>query len=398
MKKNLNFILRFDKSIFLAVLIALAYLRPEILYRIPTIGVLYNIYRAVVIGLIIGNFLIKKTVPIFVIFWTLFEGWIVLISIFRNADVSSAIIQAVTIISIAMLFELYTKKMIKLYKGLYFVLAVFIYINLICLILYPEGMYSTGIGSETTANWFLGFKNKHIIYYLPATGITFILGKYEGFNIGKIVLLVIIVASAIYVNSSTSLICLVIMIAVGFLSTIKKIYKIFNMFTYFGISLVMFIIIPLLRLQYLFSYIIVAVLKKEMDLTYRTDLWDRAFSQIMQQPIVGWGEQSIEFKHQLYQSTSIVTAHNQILEYLYVGGIILLLFYIVINIKLGKKVWEIRGNEIVQIVAGMYFALQIALIAEVYNDASMYMIYFMVWHIGNLCSTSDNLNIARNRR
>ncbi|MDU4884834.1 O-antigen ligase [uncultured Clostridium sp.] len=300
---------------------------------------------------------------------------------------------AVIIISIAAIFEIYSNNPMKLYKNMYYVFEIFIYINFITLLLFPNGMYSTGVIGETTENWFLGFKNKHLIYFLPSTGITLILCKFDKVNFRRVLLLIITIISAIYVKSGTGILCLGVLFIIVLIPFIRKKYKIFNMRTYLFVIIIMFFAIPIFRLQYLFSYIIVVILKKDINLTYRTGLWDRALNAISQHPIMGWGEQSYDVKHQLYSSNSIISAHNQILEYLYIGGIILIILYLIINIMLVKKTMRYSRFEVTQIVSALYLALQIALIVEVYVDPSMYMIYFMVWHIDSICKKNQNVNI-----
>lgn len=119
-------------------------------------------------------------------------------------------------------------------------------------------------------------------------------------------------------------------------------------------------------------------------MTYRTDLWDRAFSAIRIHPILGWGEQVNEIKYALYHSQSIITAHNQILEYLYIGGTILIILYIIINLILASRLQKLEKSTIVQIASGMYIALQVALMVEVYTDAIIYMIYFILFYVENI--------------
>lgn len=363
----------------------LAFIRPEFLLRVPYMSQFYDIYRIFISLILVGKLLCRTRFNKFTLLWIGFEAWIVFVTIIRGGSVSYSIKMAVIIVSIAALFEIYSDKPIKLYKNMYYVFEIFIYINFITLLLFPNGMYSTGIIGETTENWFLGFKNKHLIYFLPATGITLILCKLEKFNFRRILLLIVTLISALYIKSGTGILCLSVLCIAVFIPFIKKKYKVFNIRTYLFAIVIMFFAIPILRLQYLFSYIIVVILKKDINLTYRTDLWDTALNAISQKPIVGWGEQSYDVKHQLYSSNSIISAHNQILEYLYIGGIILIILYVIINIMLAKKISKYAGFEVVQIVSALYLALQIALMVEVYVDPSMYMIYFMVWHIDSVC-------------
>lgn len=371
-------------SIFI-FLCMFAFIVPEYLLRLPYMNQFYDIYRVLISLILVGKLVCRKRYNKFNLLWIGFEAWIVFVTIIRGGNISYSIKMAVIVISIAALYEIYSDKPVKLYENMYYIFELFIYINFITVLLFPNGMYSTGIIGETTENWFLGFKNKHLIYFLPATGITLILCKLEKFNFRRILLLIVTIISALYIKSGTGLLCLSVLYIIVFVPFIRRNYKIFNMRTYLFATIIIFFAIPILRLQYLFSYIIVVILKKDINLTYRTNLWDTALNVISQHPIMGWGEQSYDVKHQLYSSNSIISAHNQVLEYLYVGGVILIILYLIINIMIVKKTRKYAGFEATQIASALYMALQIALIAEVYVDPSMYMIYFIVWHIDSVC-------------
>lgn len=376
---------KIKKKSIIYILFFLAFIRPEYLIRSPYMNVFYDLYRIVVAGIIIFLFIMKKKkFNLYTCFWIMFEVWIVLVTILRNGNVSYAVNQAITISVIAIFFLMYSNDMRNICKSLYYVLFIFIIINFVTLLLFPNGMYTTGVTNVASENWFLGFKNKHMIYFLPFVALDFILVKSKEISQKNLFMIFIVAISAVFIKSSTTIVGLSIMLIIGFVPFIRKHYKIFNMYTYFGASIVMFVMIPLLRLQYLFYYFIVVVLKKSIDLTYRTDLWDRAFSAIRIHPILGWGEQVNEIKYALYHSQSIITAHNQILEYLYIGGTILIILYIIINLILASRLQKLEKSTIVQIASGMYIALQVALMVEVYTDAIIYMIYFILFYVENI--------------
>lgn len=367
------------------LLFFIAFIRPEYLVKIEAINIFYDFYRIIVVMVVGLVFLIKRVRPSkYTFIWFVFEAWILLITLLRGGNLLFAINQALAIASVAIFWQMNSKDVYHICKVMYYLLGFFIIINFITLIIFPEGMYSTGVTNIASENWFLGFKNKHMIYFLPFMGLNFIFGKTDGFNLKKLLMMIVVIASALYEKSSTTIICMFLMLLIGFLPFIREHYKIFNMYSYFGVSILMFIMIPLFRLQYLFSYFIVNIFHKSIDLTNRTDLWDRAFIAIRQHIFAGWGEQIDEVKHNLYGSQSIVSAHNQILEYLYIGGIVLLALYIIINFMLATKLHRSYNSVIIQIASGMYLALQVALVVEVYTDTIIYMLYFLLWYIDEL--------------
>ncbi len=382
--------LKFKKSTILYLVFFAAFIRPEYLVRMSKVKLFYDLLKITMMAFIPLIFTLKrKPLSKFTILWFVFEAWIVFVTVFRGADISFAINQALTVCTIALFFDMYSDDMRHVCKVLYRFLGLLIFINFVTLLVFPAGMYVTGVTNTASENWFLGFKNKHMIYFLPFVGLNLILGNLEGFTWKNFVMLAIVLFSALFAGSSTIILCLALILIVGFMPFVRKNYKVFNMYSYFGLSIVLFILIPLLRLQYLFSFLIVTVLNKGIDLTYRTNLWDLALREIREHPIIGWGEQSVDVKHLLYHSHSIISAHNQILEYLYIGGIVLLTLYIIINLLLAKKLTGMRRFGFIQVASGMYLALQVALIAEVYTDASIYMIYFILWYIDRLNGRSE---------
>ncbi|MDT2047776.1 O-antigen ligase family protein [Priestia flexa] len=94
------------------------------------------------------------------------------------------------------------------------------------------------------------------------------------------------------------------------------------------IGLVAFLVIVVLRLQTVFEFIIVKLLKKDISLSSRTEIWDIAYSMFLKSPFIGFGNNSkgwlIEYNWYNYY------AHNLILDILLQGGVIVLIGVVLI--------------------------------------------------------------------
>lgn len=78
-------------------------------------------------------------------------------------------------IFLCLLFEYGLKdKENKFLESLYNVLEIFIYVNLITVLLYPNGMY---VYAGYSANWLLGYKNPMVRLFLPACAIGLLISK-----------------------------------------------------------------------------------------------------------------------------------------------------------------------------------------------------------------------------
>lgn len=185
----------------LYLLFFIAFIRPEYLVRIPTVNTFYGLLRYFLIGVMILLAISRSkglNISKFTGVWILFELWIVTITILQFGNVTTAVNQAVTITMMALLFEMFTEDMEHILRVLYYFLGILILINFVTLFAFPEGMYVTGVTNTASQNWFLGFKNKHIIYFLPFLGLIFIFGKRDGYTWKKILMLAVTVGSALY--------------------------------------------------------------------------------------------------------------------------------------------------------------------------------------------------------
>lgn len=115
-----------------------------------------------------------------------------------------------------------------------------------------------------------------------------------------------------------------------------------------GYIVVWFAII-VFRMQYLFSDIITNVFHKDLTFSHRTIIWDQALKDICKNPIFGHGmtdSVNIFWVNHDYTGNnnyvwSNMSAHNEFLQLLYYGGIILLLFFALIYFIAVNK----RGNR-----------------------------------------------------
>lgn len=371
----------FNKSSIMLYACLLSYMHTTYLDLFPSIKLSYDIFRICIVGYIAYKFFVKKRkFSSFDILWIAFEMAIVTITVLNRGDSFASVKNAITIVSIAMLFHIYKNNYYKIFRALYELLVVFVLINLATIILFPNGLYSSNTYAARQLNWFLGYKNGHIVFELPLMAITLILMRIECNSRKKIIVLAAVIISSLLAGSTTTIISIFVMIVASLLPFIWKSSKFFNMYSYTILSIISLIAFPFLRIQYFFEKPILLLFGKTADFSFRTSLWDRAIFAISQKPILGWGEQSANTKHIFYSAANVVSAHNQLLEILYVGGVILLFLYFVICFKIAKKTFRERESKIVQIASGLFCALIVAYIAEAYTDSLIFMIYFLVWY------------------
>ena len=379
------------KKIFLILLLVIPYLRPDFFLEFTFSTKLFDIWRILSFLIIVIIYVLRKCISKMVLVFIGLEFCIMLSTIINKGDIISASIQAVTMISFAMIVDYFSVDIILFIKTIFILFEILIYINFFSMLIFPNGLYTT----ETTSNnWFLGYDNIHIVYYLPAVMISLLYIYITKKKERPIKLLSIIYMCALWRWSATTIVGLSIILIFGFSKFFRNKSNIFNFTSYYVVSVVAFILFVVMRSQEIFSYILIDILGKDLTFANRTNLWDITLKQINSKPILGWGIQSTDFRHNLYNSSSVIHAHNQYLEYLYTGGIVLLLLFSLIVYLIGRKMMKNKENEIVQIISISFFSLQILLLTEVYTQVSIYLIYMMALLVDKIIiqSNIDNKN------
>ena len=212
---------------------------------------------------------------------------------------------------------------------MFFILITFVLIDFASIVLFPNGLYQTEQiwnewSSSQEAHWIYGNKNNRIYWYVLLSIITWL--RYIFNNKSKVMVLItsgISIVAMMLVKSSTATI-VAILVSVGvFYLTYKKQTNL-NMNSY-GI-LVIYVCITVLILlgsTSLLKPFVEGVLHKDMTFTGRSTAWERVLLLIASKPVFGWGVIDSETATGLLKSIAFVNPHNQLLNCLWQGGIIL---------------------------------------------------------------------------
>lgn len=212
---------------------------------------------------------------------------------------------------------------------MFFILITFVLIDFASIVLFPNGLYQTEQiwnewSSSQEAFWIYGNKNNRIYWYVLLSIITWL--RYIFNNKSKVMVLItsgISIVAMMLVKSSTATI-VAILVSVGvFYLTYKKQTNL-NMNSY-GI-LVIYVCITVLILLGSTSWLkpfVEGVLHKDMTFTGRSTAWERVLLLIASKPVFGWGVIDSETATGLLKSIAFVNPHNQLLNCLWQGGIIL---------------------------------------------------------------------------
>lgn len=386
------------KYFILYLFLLIPFFKTDFMARYDQVNQIFNLWKMISIFIIFIMYLKKGKITKNMLILICFEGWQVAITAIYNEDVTTVLNCAIIILALAMILEsAYNKKM--LLSVLLFCFEIVIYINFITVIMFPTGMYTTGslLVGEAKQNWFLGFKNVHIVFYLPAILISLVYSELYGCKRRRNLLIFIVIFCTILCQSSTSIIGISILLLLLLLNRLFYKKKIFEFKNLILIICALFLLVIIFRLQDLFSYLFVDLLGKDLTFSNRTLLWDTTMIAISKKMLCGYGWQAITKRHLMYNSETIISSHNQILEYLYIGGIILLGIYIYIIYRINKETNNNHNEKIVKYISISFFVLQIIYLTEVFINPLIYLIIIIPLYQNTLFAKSNMDNKLEER-
>lgn len=373
------------KMILFELFIFLPFFTPDYVFFFDSIGSAIEIWKILSAVVAIVVYLYRRKISKPFLIMLLFNLWLFFMTIIRDGNMIQCFKYIAAIISLQIGIEIGLKEKRILIKVLQFCFLIPIVSNFISILMYPNGLYET---ETTNRNWLLGYDNTHVQFFLPAFMIA-LLNWRDKKNCSSVILVVSILASVFICQSTTTLVGTVVIMLIAFVPFLKKCTKLFNIRNYTIFSFASFFLIVVLRVQNIFSFFIVDILQKDLTFTNRTFLWDTTLNYFWQSPIVGYGWQNYSLRRAMYSSNSIIFAHNQILEWLYLGGIIYVLIFIYMCVYMNKISKKHRNNENIQIIHACFLVLQIMWITEVYLNPVIYIVLIMCLYANRFVEEID---------
>ena len=214
---------------------------------------------------------------------------------------------------------------------MFYILLLFVSLDFFSIILFPNGLYHTSLtwnewSTSQEAQWIYGNKNNRIYWYimlLMTAWERYVLnGKSKIWptliSIGTIIAMMI-------VKSSTAT-TVAIVVGTGILISIYKKKEIrfsINSYLLVGICTVVTILVLAGSTGFL-KIVVEGIFHKDMTFSNRSQVWQQVVLLIAQKPFWGWGIVDDKAATGLLGSLTYVNAHNQFLNCLWQGGIVLI--------------------------------------------------------------------------
>ena len=281
----------------------------------------------------------------------------------------------------------------KLIKGLSGFAIFSIILNLVDMVVLKH------VFSEQVTNFLLGGKNGMGISISMLLSFIFVNIELESSrkknNIERkeIIWIILSIFSAVISKSSTTIVSVIALVGMWFMVKKGKLFRwIINPKVYGLIYVFVWLALIVFRLQYIFANIIIGILKKDLTFSHRTIIWDRALQLISERPIFGYGTPDSynvfsvnhDYKGGNNNVWSTLSGHNEVLQLAYIGGIVLIILFILFFLVSTSK--ASRNNPIFILYYLSIVVISIVWLSEVPGEYAMFAMLFFCMYSGTIYS------------
>ena len=216
------------KQTVLYVLLIFPILKINYLLHFPFFTLIYQLILLFDLGYCVILYLKRKQTPAeFVILFLLLEIWLYIQTYIKQGDIPEVMRVARSVICMAIIFDLFSNNIKSLMKCLYYYFFVFAVINLLLMILFPNGIYSvySAAYSTNTREWLFGVGNVSISWHYPAVVVAWIYSTLLGNKKYGWYMSAVALISHLIDGSATTIVGILIILIIQNISFFKKILK-----------------------------------------------------------------------------------------------------------------------------------------------------------------------------
>lgn len=332
-----------------------------------------NILLIIIFLILLLLTIFKKKLNIYVLLIFIFLLWNTLSSYFL-ADGVLDFFNNLKVISIVLLVNVLIKNhFFSLLKALNTLFSIYIYINFISYILFPNGLYlDNPRENQFREAWFLGIENQFAYIIVPGITIALLYSfyRYKKINLNSIILIFVSGMTLTLSWSATAIVSYAFLIASFFFAMWKGINQLYNFKLLLITYIISWFIVVKINSYNVFKNIIEGILNKDMTFSSRTLIWDKIFELIPSSKWYGFGNNT----YVLVFNTKEFRAHNLILQIVLDNGLISLFVFLVILTIAGTQLRKYRGNFLVFIILIGMFGILIGGLAESYRLNNLFLL------------------------
>lgn len=268
------------------------------------------------------------------------------------------------------------------------VLGIYVLLDFLALLFFPNGLIQEArvFDMWSTAYdpiWVFGRKNNRIFYYMIEillNGWRYTVRRNLHNKILSYVTVFVSLTAIVLEKSSTSLI-VIVFVSVSMLIFLSK--KERNLHINIKSFLFAYLLVAVAIVEGqtgLFQNIVVGIFKKTMTFSGRTIIWQQVLLLISQKPLFGWGDMGADAMSKLLGNVFFTSAHNQWLNLLLQGGIVLFSTCSILYISVFKKIEQQKDLRIQLLLTIIMFGLFVDMLFEAqFNSLPSNLLLMMIY-------------------
>lgn len=278
----------------------------------------------------------QRRAPLFLVWLSLWIGWLVLVSMFHQGQLSyvfSTLVRPYLVV--LFLWIVPPPSLRKVLSAWRFWLALLLVIDAFSMLLYPHGMVTASYYRES---WFLGYKTARMVEALPLLTLSVYLDEKKYGRITKVtyLLYVLILFTIGYAKATAGMVGMLFLgIWIFFYRSFLPVYPRFSYCLLFFVLL--FLTLTLAMDQPLVQYLVQHIFHKTPDLSYRAGIWANCFALFARFPLSGVGVLTTDAYVELTHYALGTSAHSLLLTQLVSGGVIGLGLWLIVHFWVWPK-------------------------------------------------------------
>lgn len=360
------------------LLIIIPFFKPDIIVSFTKLNYIFTIWQLASFIYIFVLYFKKGKISKFVLIFSFYYLILLIATVLNNGNINKWITNFTLYLGSILIIEKYIKEdRIKILRILVIIFYALTIGNTISFIVFPNGLAQTEFLG--TPIYMLGIDNRFAFTYIPGLCV---IGTYEllkNKKIGKITILYFIITfgTLIYFWSAGAL--LVEALFIIYFIFIYKMKISISPKIYFVIAVLGFIALVFLRIQNVFSFLIVDLLHKDLTLSSRTLIWDRVIEIIEQNKMLGIGIQGSDEMHNMITAYH---SHCDFLNILLQSGFCGLGMYWVILYNGFGNLSKYKNNSITQLISFSIGIILVMLLVDTFDiTANLFIIVCLAYNI-----------------
>ena len=285
---------------------------------------------------------------------------------------------------------------------LYYVFLFYCVANFLSVVFMPEGIYETRTlidiwnGYHVYGNWFFGNKNTQLCWFLVLVLLCFVrVSTYrKNCKITQWLIAIISVFNMILIDTSTSTFVLVVASAAMILFSGRSRLQYLDVNSH--IILVGYLVLEVLLVFGMLTFLgpfVQEVFGKDLSFSGRaTAVWPKVLLFIAQKPLYGHGIIDSNTSAQLMNNVALVNAHNEVLQILWQGGVLLLAIVILVFHRVGSAINTISIKREKLFMCVLLSAYLVGTLFEVMSSGYVFLILVALFYyspvlLDNQCKT-----------